>query len=219
VATTPPAAPPPVAAAPVPAPAAPAPANVAPDPSVAIKQRLQQNLNDGQPADGTLQVSQLQKDDLLFVDGPVRAVVRRLGAHTQLYWLDGELNLDRTELQPTGNDRYRVTEPILKVANPTLRAAGKTATLKFVGAVPAAKSPTRTAIERQYNDGKTIEETLAPANLASGDLIYTGEGSAVVIRRAYGRIQRYWLVGELDLRQPGLQTQGNAIRVLTDTVK
>jgi hypothetical protein len=39
------------------------------------------------------------------------------------------------------------------------------------------------------------------------------------VRRASGGVERYWLVGELDLHQSGLQTQGNAIRVLTDTIK
>jgi hypothetical protein len=210
----PPPAPAPVAAAPA---AAPKPA-AAPDPAVAIRQRMVQNLNGGQPADGTLQVSQLQKDDLLFVDGPVRGVVRRFGPRTQLFWLEGDLNLERAELLPTGNDRYRVSEPIRNVANPSLRGSSK-GSLKFVAKVPAANSPTRKSIERQYNDGRDIVGTLQPSDLHQGDLVYTGEGSAVIIRRTSGGIERYWLSGELDLRQTGLQTQGNAIRVLTDTIK
>jgi len=225
------AAPPPPAAAPAPEPvaqpvappvAAPTPAKPAapaPDPSVAIKQRLLQNLNAGQPADGSLQVTQLQKDDLLFVDGNVRAIVRRFGPRTQMYWLEGELNLERAELIPTGNDRYRIAEPIRNVLNPSLRGSSSKAALKFVGVVPAAKSPVRTAIERQYNDGREIVGTLEPNELRSGDLVYTGEGSAVVVRRTSSGITRFWLVGEMDLRQTGLQTQGNAIRVQTDTIK
>ena len=178
-----------------------------------------QTLNGGQAAAGTLQVSQLQKDDLLFVDGPVRAVVRRFGPRNQLYWVEGDLNLDRAELVPTGNDRYRVSEPIRNVLKPTLRGSTKTSSLKFVASVPGAKSPARAAIERQYNDGKDIAATVTPTELRSGDLIYTGEGSAVVIRRSVNGIDRYWLTGELDLSQSGLQTQGNAIRVLNDTIK
>jgi hypothetical protein len=201
--------------APAPAPAAKAPA----DPSAAIKQRMAQNLNAGQPAEGTLQVAQLQKDDLLFVDGPVRAVVRRFGPRTQLFWLEGQLNLERTELVPTGNDRYRIGEPIRNVNNPSLRGSAKGGTLKFTFNVPAPKSPARIAIERQYNDGRDIVTNLTPVELRQGDLVYTGEGSAVVVRRTSVGVERHWLVGELDLHQSGLQTQGNAIRVLTDTVK
>ena len=219
VAAPPPAPAPVVAAPPAAPPPAAKPAAPAPDPSVAIKQRLVQNLNGGQAAEGTLQVSQLQKDDLLFVDGPVRAVVRRFGPRNQLYWLEGDLNLERVELLPTGNDRYRVTEAIHNVSNPTLRSAAKGNALKLVANVPAPKSPARTAIEKQYNDGRDIATTLAPGELRQGDYIYTGEGSAVVVRRRADGIERYWLVGELDLRQTGLQTQGNAIRVLTDTIK
>jgi hypothetical protein len=214
VAAPPPA---PVAVTPPPA-AAPAPAaKAAPDPSVEIKQRLVQNLNAGQPADGSLQVAQLQKDDLLFVDGPVRAVVRRFGPRTQLYWLEGDLNLERNELVPTGRDRYRVSEPLR--GSGSLRSSAKSNALKFTFNIPAPKSPVRVSIERQYNDGHDIGTSLQPADLRQGDLVYSGEGSAVVVRRTSSGIERYWLVGELDLHQGGLQTQGNAVRVLTDTVK
>jgi hypothetical protein len=149
----------------------------------------------------------------------VRAVVRRFGPRSQLYWLDGDLNLERAELVPTGNDRYRVNEPLRNVSNPPLRGSAKGGALKFTFNVPAPKSPARLAIERQYNDGRDIETSLTPAELRQGDLVYTGEGSAVVVRRASAGVERHWLVGELDLHQGGLQTQGNAIRVLTDTVK
>ena len=221
VAVPPPA---PVAATPPPAAvlakATPAPAPVPIlDPAAASKKRLSQNLNGGQPADGTLQVGQLEKDDLLFVDGPARAVVRRFGAHTQMFWLEGDLNLERAELVVTGNGRYRVSEPIRNVTKPSLRGSSKANALKFAFNVPAPKSPARVALERQYNDGRDIEGNLQPTDLRSGDLVYTGEGSAVVVRRTGGGIERYWLVGELDLHQNGLQTQGNAIRVLTDRLK
>jgi len=213
------AAPPPApVAATLPPPVVPAAAvKPATDPTAEIKQRLAQHLNNGQPAEGNLQPAQLQKDDLLFVDGPVRAVVRRFGPRNQLYWLQGDLNLDRVELTPTGNDRYRVSGPLR--ANVTLRPASKSSALKFTFNVPAPKSPARVTIERQYNDGHDIETSLQPSELRQGDLVYTGEGSAVVVRRTATGIERYWLVGELDLHQSGLQTQGNAVRVLTDTVK
>jgi len=220
----------PPAAAPAPAPA-PAPVAVPPpappaaaakpaaDPSAAIKKRFEQNLNGGQPAEGTLEVAQLQKDDIVYENGSVRAVVRRFGPRTQLFWLNGELNMERAELVPTGTDRYRVSEPIRNVANPSLRGGAKATSLKFVGNVPAPKSPARTALEKQYNDGRDISGTLQASDLHASDLIYTAEGAAVVIRRTSVGMERYWLTGEIDLHQTGLQQTGNAIRVLTDTVK
>jgi len=220
----------PPAAAPAPAPA-PAPVVTPPpappaaaakpvaDPSAAIKKRFEQNLNGGQPAEGTLEVAQLQKDDIVYENGSVRAVVRRFGPRTQLFWLNGELNMERAELVPTGTDRYRVSEPIRNVANPSLRGGAKATSLKFVGNVPAPKSPARTALEKQYNDGRDISGTLQASDLHASDLIYTAEGAAVVIRRTSVGMERYWLTGEIDLHQTGLQQTGNAIRVLTDTVK
>jgi len=77
-----------------------------------IKQRMQKNLNDGKAAEGELSANQLQKDDLIVVDGDIRGVARRDGPHTHLYWLNGELNLERVELSPLGDNRYKVNEPL-----------------------------------------------------------------------------------------------------------
>jgi hypothetical protein len=67
--------------------------------------------------------------------------------------------------------------------------------------------------------GADISGTLQAADLHSGDLIYTAEGAAVVIRRTSVGMERFWLTGEIDLHQTGLQQTGNAIRVQTDNVK
>jgi outer membrane biosynthesis protein TonB len=223
VVAPPPPAPEPVKAAPVvaPTPVAAAPAAKAPpvDPSIAIKQRFEQNLNSGKPADGEIQVSQLERDDQLFVDGNVRAVVRRLGAHTQLFWLQGELNLERTELTPNGANRYRVAEPVLNVTNPSLRGDARSNSQHFVGSVPAANSPVRAALQKQYSEGKDVEESIGANDLRQGDTIYTGNGAAIVVRRAASGYARFWLTGEIDLHQTGLKQQGNLYRVLTDTIK
>jgi hypothetical protein len=191
-------------------------AKAAEDHLAQIKQRMEKNLNDGKPADGTLTVAQLQKDDLVFVDGSVRGVVRR-GAHTQLYWLDGELNLDRVELIPDGTNRYKISEPIRNLASPVLRL--HQADVQFVGTVPAPESAERKSLQQQYADGHDVPAALRPADLRQGDIVYTGKGAAIVVRRTGGDL-RYWLDGELNLGQSGLLKQGgNAYRVLTDTIK
>jgi hypothetical protein len=148
----------------------------------------------------------------------VRAVVRRFGPHTQLFWLNCELNAERAELVPTGTDRYRVAN---RSATSRIRSArgAKATALKFVGNVPPPKSPARAALEKQYNDGRDISGTMQASGLHAGDLIYTAEGAAVVIRRTSVGMERAWLTGEIDLHQTGLQQTGNAIRVLTDNVK
>ena len=217
-------APPPAAAPEPPKPAVPpkpveqpVPAKPSVDPTPAIKQRMEKNLNGGNPADGGVPVAQLQTGDQIFVDGAVRGVVRRTGAHTQLFWLEGELNLERAELTPTGSDRYRVDQAILNVANPALRsrAAGH-----FVGNVPAPGSAERNSLQQQYADGHEISTPLHPADLHAGDIVYTGKTAAVVVRRSSTTLLRFWLDGDLNLGQTGINKQrGNAYRVLTDTVK
>src|SRR5450432_3821461 len=113
-----------------------------------IRQRMEKNLNDGKVADGNLAVAQLQKDDLLFVDGSVRGVARRSGAHTKLYWLDGDLNLERIELLPVGENRYKVSEPIRNVAKPTLRS--REVERHFAGNVPPPESADRKSLQQKY---------------------------------------------------------------------
>jgi chemotaxis protein histidine kinase CheA len=183
-----------------------------------IKQRMEKNLNDGKPADGSLTVAQLQKDDLVFVDGSVRGVARRSGAHTQLYWLDGDLNLERAELLPVGENRYKVSEPVRNVANPTLRA--REVDRRFVSAVPPPDSTERKALQQKYSEGHDISGSLHTGDLRQGDILYVGSGAVVVSRRSGLDLQHYWLDGEVNLGQTGIIKQaGNAYQVMTDTIR
>ncbi len=189
------------------------------DPAIAIRHRFEQNLNGGKPAEGVVQVAQLQKDDTLLVDGTVRAVVRRFGPRTQLFWLEGDLNLDRAEMVPSGNDRYRVSEPIHDVPNPSLRGSTSSRPQQFTGNVPAPGAAVRTKLQQQYNEGRDIVESISPSELRHGDVIHSDQGSAVVVRRTGVGYEHYWLIGELDLHQAGLQQQGgSAYLVVTDTI-
>lgn len=181
----------------------------------AIKQRMQKNLNDGKPAEGEIGVNQLQKDDLVVVDGEIRGVARREGVRTHLFWLSGELNLDRVELQPLGDNRYKMNDSLR--ANVVLRTQQKAQS--FVAKVPAANSTQRNTLQRQYAEGKEVAQTLHVADLQTGDTIYVGDGAALVTRRVGNEIMRYWLDGEINLGQTGLQRQGNTYKVLTDTIK
>ena len=188
------------------------------DKLAAIKQRMQQNLNSGHDAEGTMNVSQLQKDDELFIDSPIRGVVRREGARTRLFWLDGDLNLERVELLPVAENHYKIVAPIRETATPTLRT--KSAGGNFVGNVPAPNSAERTSLEQQYAEGKGVTETLHPKDLQSGDTLYLGKSSGLIVRLSGTTYLRYWLDGELNLGQAGLQKQGgNVYKVISDTIR
>ena len=93
-------APPPVpVAAPAPKPVAPSPppatavatrAPVAAAPAkpdiAGIQKRLETSLNNGRAAEGPISASALQPGDFIFVDGPVRAVVRRESLRPRMFW-------------------------------------------------------------------------------------------------------------------------------------
>ncbi len=218
------AAPAPVAAVPnvTPAPAArmaaPAPKPAAPVVDVdAIRTRLEQSLNSGRSARGTLAVAALQSGDTIYVDEPVRAVVRREGLKPELYWLDGDLDLRRAELKVAADNRYQVMSAIR--GDGSLRSEFDTSRVLNVR-VPADAAPVRAALERKINEGRSIGDSIAVDKLRNGDIIYTGDAAAVVVRREGADLHRYWLDGTIDLRQSGVQADGaNKFRVVSDTVR
>jgi hypothetical protein len=236
-------APAPVVAAPPPAPivAAPPPAQHAPPPPAAqqvavakpaaapapatpdvgkIQKRMEESLNNGREAEGPLSVSGLQSGDFIFVDGPVRAVVRRESLRPRMFWLDGELDLRRAELKELGTNRYQVINPIAGGTNYALRDDRGADTKSLVATVPPANAPGRATFERDYNDGHSIDETITVEKLRSADIVYAGKGMAVVVRREGPKLTRYWLEGTLDLGQAGLQKDGsNKYKVISDTIR
>ncbi len=214
--------------APAPAPAAPAqhvasiapPASAAavqpkaPDADIAaIKQGFQNQFNLGRPAVGAIRPAQLQKGDEIFVRGPVRAAVRRDRSRVQLYWIEGDLNVDRAELVKTDTNAYRVTETMRDVANPSLRAMHSEPKM-FAAQVPSGKI--RTDMERHFNDAKVIGGQMRPDDLRYGDLFYIYRSHAVVFRRNDMGFDRYWLIGDIDLNQAGVIKDGDAYRIVSE---
>lgn len=172
----------------------------------AIRDRMRQSLIEGRPAEGSLAVSSLQSGDVIYVDEPVRGVVRREGLKAVLYWLDGDLDLRRTELKPSAANRYQVMSAIRGEA--ALRREFDTSKAELVAGVPDDGAPVRTALEKAFNDGRRITERLTAAELREGDVIYTGTTAAVVVRRDGKDLLRYWLDGSFDLRQSSVQADG-----------
>lgn len=209
-----------VVLAPPPAPvAAPAPASAA-----AASAPAQANLADarkkfeaklGRSSEGSLKPAQLQKGDEIFVSGPARAVVRRFGAHVQLFWLEGDLNLDRAELTMAEAGHYKVNEPVNEIASASVRQMHATPQI-FAAEVPAPKSQVRTDMEKHFNDAKEITESLSPDQLHYGDLFYLYRKYGVVFRRTDLGFNRYWLSGQIDLNQAGIVKDGDAYRLVSD---
>lgn len=90
----------------------------------------------------------------------------------------------------------------------------------FVASEPGDLSPARTSLEKLYNDGKRIKEVVTPDRLVTGDVIYLGNGAAVVVRRDRPTLLRFWLEGSLDLGQSALEAEGrNKVRVIGARVR
>lgn len=181
--------------------------------SAAIKRAFENQFNLGRPAAGAIGAVQLQKGDEIFVRGPVRAVVRRERSRVQLFWVEGELHVDRAELAKAGPDHYLVSEPIRDTANPTLRAMHSEPKI-FTAQVPTAQ--VRSDMERHFNDAKAITARMHAEDLRYGDLFYIYRSHAVVFRRTDLNFDRYWLEGPIDLNQAGLIKDGDAWRIVSE---
>jgi hypothetical protein len=182
----------------------------------AVRERLEKSINEGRSARGDLTVSRLQTGDTIYVDGDVRAVIRREGSRPTMYWLDGDLDLRRTELKVLAPNRYQVLSEIRGDGSLRREFAGANS---IDAREPAAGAAERSALEKSINDGHTIAATLAPSALRAGDVLYINGSAVAAVRRSGGALTRYWIVGSLDLLQAGLQQDGaNKYRVVADTV-
>jgi len=105
-------------------------------------------------------------------------------------------------------------------ADTSADAQAEAASGPFLATEPGDVAPDRVFLEKQYNGGKRITATIQPKELEIGDVIYTGQGAAVVVRRDRTNLLRYWLVGEIDLRQTGISTEGrNKYRLQRQSVR
>lgn len=183
----------------------------------AVRARLEKSLNDGRPATGSLSVDRLQAGDTLYVEGDVRAVVRRDRGKALLYWLDGELDLRRNELKELAPNRYQVLGLIRGQGSLRREFVGD---LNVQAQLPAAGSAARRAFEQSLNNGQPFNDTLKPADLRSGDMLYV-DGTAIAVAHRDGvTLRRYWLVGAIDLNQDGLVREAdNRYRVARDTIR
>lgn|GEM_PF-6687560 len=159
--------------------------------SAAEERKLFERLyNDARDIDRTLTPEQLEEGDLVFSGQFMNVVVRRK-ISTDAYWLQGALPMER--LRHDERNRYTV----MAEAHPEGPEA------------PAAVSPgqpdERTRMERLYNGGREITDTMAAADLRPDDEIYSGEGVNVVVRRAAIGRRAYWLAGDVSLKQPGIE--------------
>ncbi len=93
------------------------------------------------------------------------------------------------------------------------------APIMLVANEPGDSDQARESMEKRYNEGKRIFERVEPANLREGDVIYTGTGLAVIVRRENNRMIRMWLVGSLNMNQTGLSADGgNKYRVMNSNL-
>jgi hypothetical protein len=185
--------------------------------AAAIRRRLEASLNGGERITRSISQTSLEPKDVLYVRGEVIAVQRRDSLRSQLYWLEGGIELMRVELRESGPNRYVVVEPIRNVDNPRLRAVRLEESALFTAGAPDKFAEERAQMERRYGGGKAIEATLAPTQLRQRDVVYVGDDLSVVVRVSGLELERYWLLGRINLGRSELLKDGNnKYRVVQD---
>ncbi|MEM7709027.1 MAG: hypothetical protein AAF358_25990 [Pseudomonadota bacterium] len=76
------------------------------------KARMEARYNGGKKIARELSIAALRPEDVLYIGNGVIVVSRQVQARTRRYWLNGELDLTRRELEQTGNRRYRVVRQL-----------------------------------------------------------------------------------------------------------
>ncbi len=175
----------------------------------AIKRRLEANLTDGQSITRTLVQTELEPKDLLFSRDGVVAVVRRSSVRRDWFWLEGDIDLRRVELRELGPNRYEVIDRVRAIDNPRLRPVQSRERAMFAGNEPEKHASERQQLERRYNGDNRITATLLPSELNQRDVIYVGDELSVVVRVNRLLLERYWLVGRIDLGRSELLKDGN----------
>jgi len=175
----------------------------------AIKRRLEASLNDGQSITRTLVLTQLQPKDLLFVRDGVVAVLRRFSLRKDWFWLEGGIELRRVELRELGPNRYEVNERLRAIDSPRLRAVQSGEHALFAANELEKHAAEREQLERRFNGGNRITATLLSTQLNQRDVIYVGDDLSVVVRVSGLLLERYWLVGRIDLARAELLKDGN----------
>jgi hypothetical protein len=222
VSSGPAAAPGSASAAPAPRAAAPAPRSSTRDAEIAtIKRRVEQNLNGGEAVTRSLTQVQLEPGDVIYDRGLVKAVQRRGGLRNQIYWLDGAIELRRIELKEVGPGRYQVMERIRgDGAKVTLRTERTTERQMYTADAPARHAAERKQMEQRYNGGNPITAEVPASGLRQRDIVYVGDNLGVVVRVDGLALERYWLVGKVDLGRAELIKDGaNKYRVLQDVLR
>jgi len=182
-----------------------------------VRSRLEKAINGGRAAAGSMAVAKLQSGDTLYADDGQVAVVRRESGKPIMYWLDGELDLRRTELRETAPNRYQVLGEIRGDGELRKEFAGEN---RVEAKIPAADSAARAAFEKNLNNGQAFTDTLHPGDLRSGDVLYVDGDTIAVARRDGFNLTRFWLVGSIDLQQAGLlRDAANRYKVTRDTIR
>ena len=121
------------------------------------------------------------------------------------------------ELRETGPNRYVVVEPIRNVDSPRLRAVRVEEREIFTAGAPDKFPAERSQMERRYGSGRAITATIAATQLRQRDVVYIGDDLSVVVRVSGLELERYWLVGGINLGRAELLKDGNnKYRVVQD---
>ncbi|MFZ1392767.1 MAG: hypothetical protein WAS23_14375 [Dokdonella sp.] len=122
--------------------------------------------------------------------------------------------------QPAPTVEVAPTPDVAAASASTPAAVDPKAPVMLTVAEPSDVDPARASLEKLYNDGKRIAQRIEVPALKRADLIYTGKGAAVVVRREGGRLLRMWLVGSLNVNQIAIGTGGaNKYEVLNSKIE
>ena len=167
---------------------------------------------------GTLPYDRVTQDDTLYIKDDVVLVARVNNGRTFFYWMKESYDPASQAIEHKSSEKYIKTEATAPAANSqTVEVQSKTAKVDRTELVFTAETDNRSDqddLRRDYIRNKMVKHTYGADKIKSGDLIYTQNNTALVVRRLSRTNEIYfWLKGEVNVTENVTMMKTNEFKI------
>lgn len=173
----------------------------------AAKTYLRKRYAKNKKANGSLSYGSITEDDELYIKDNVVLIVREKNSRTFYYWMKGMFDKSTHAFKHKSQEKYEKTEAAVAVvkAASSKTGDGKSDAVERTSLVFTAVDDVtsdKDILRRDHIRNKAVNKAYSADKLKSGDLIYTRNNTALVVRRLSRTNEIYfWLKGEVNVTE------------------
>ncbi|WP_154221905.1 hypothetical protein [Marinicella rhabdoformis] len=173
----------------------------------AAKTYLRKRYAKNKKANGTLSYGSITEDDELYIKDNVVLIVREKNSRTFYYWMKGTFDQSVHAIKHKSQERYEKTEAAVAVVKAASSKAddSKSEVVERTSLVFTAVddvSSDQDVLRRDHIRNKAVTKAYSAEQLKSGDLVYTRNDTALVVRRLSRTNEIYfWLKGDVNITE------------------